>query len=215
MRSSKSIVILAVLLVTAVAQASASVWVSAPKPKFPQEALSTGHEGYVIVRAYVARDGSVTRATISKSSGDKTLDDAARTAVSKWKMNAASIKPEYLTKGYDQRIDFQQEAPVVAHYRDRSAFFSTYSSAAMWTYAPFPEYPFHERLLKSEGVSYVKVELGPQAQVASATLAKSSGYPNLDKAAVAAVGKWRAHQRYARQRYVVPVIFTLHGYRRH
>jgi TonB family protein len=61
----------------------------------------------------------------------------------------------------------------------------------------------------------VKVELGPQAQVASATLARSSGYPNLDKAAVAAVGKWRAHQRYAGQRYVVPVIFTLHGYRRH
>jgi TonB family protein len=190
-------------------RAAASVWVSAPKPKFPATALRKGSEGYVIVRIYIGQDGSVTRATILKSSGDSTLDDAAQTAVLKWKMNQARIKPEYLTKGYDLRIDFQQEAPVAARYRDRSAAFSTYESAKIWMFAPFPEYPFHERLLRTEGEVMVRIGIGADGRAASVVIVKSSGNANLDNAAVSSTRLWRAHKQYAGRHFVVPIRFTL------
>jgi TonB family protein len=183
-----------------------------PQPKFPEAALRRGTEGYVVVRAHIAKDGTVTRATISRSSGDATLDETARTAVLKWKMNAAAIKPQYLTKGYDQRIDFRQEAPVALRYRDRAGYFSSFRSAKIWTYAPVPEYPAHERLMKSEGVVYIRVKIGADGGVASAEVAKSCGYPNLDKAALEAVRKWRSHREFAGKHGVLPVAFV-HGFR--
>ena len=48
-----------------------------------------------MVRIYVAPDGTVVRAAISKSAGDAALDEAARTATLQWKMNPAAIKPVY------------------------------------------------------------------------------------------------------------------------
>lgn len=197
------------VLLASPSQTMASIWVSAPKPKFPEAALRKGTEGYVIVRAHVAKDGVVTRATTSKSSGVAALDEAARNAALKWKMNPAAVKPEYLARGYDQRIDFRQEAPIAARYRDRVGYFGSFKSAKIGIYAPFPEYPAHERLMKSQGVTYVKVAIGPDGQVSSAEVAKSSGFPNLDKAARDAVQKWRARREYAGKHRVVPVTFTL------
>jgi TonB family protein len=196
-------------LVSSPLQVLASVWASAPKPKFPATALRRGSEGYVIVRAYIGQDGSVTRATISKSSGDSTLDDAARNAVLKWKMSRAAIKPEYLTKGFEQRIDFRQEAPVAARYRDRSAAFDTFQGAKRWAFAPFPEYPFHERLLRIEGEVLVRVVIAADGRVASAEIARSSGNANLDKAAISAVRRWRAHKEDAGQRGIFPIRFSM------
>lgn len=204
---------LAVLLASP-PQTMASIWTSAPKPKFPEAALRKGTEGYVIVRVHVARDGVVTRATISKSSGDATLDEAARNAVLKWKMNAAAVKPDYLAKGYDQRIDFRQEAPIAARYRDRVGYFGSFESAKIWIYAPFPEYPAHELLMKSQGVTHVRIAIGPEGQVSSAEVIKTSGFPNLDKAALDAVRKWRARREYAGKHGIMPVIFTLQRIRR-
>ena len=199
--------------ILAVSANAASIWASKPEPKFPEAALRRGTEGYVIVRAYIQTDGTVTRTAISETSGDATLDEAARTAVLKWKMNAAAIKPQYLAKGYDQRIDFRQEAPMAARYRDRAGWFGSFKSANFWIYAPFPEYPAHERLMKSEGVVYVRATIGPDGAVASAEVAKSSGYPNLDKATVEAVRKWRARRESAGKHRVVRAEFTRHGVR--
>ena len=190
------IINLVALLVLALSPvtAEASVWASAPKPKFPTAALTRGSEGYVVVRAYIGPDGSVVRATVSKSSGDSSLDDAARAAVLRWKMNQAAVKPGYLMKGYDQRIDFRQEASIAARYRDRHAYFETFQSAKMWVFAPFPEYPFHERLLRTEGVALVRMAIGVDGATESVAILKSSGNPNLDNAAVSAVRRWRAHK---------------------
>lgn len=205
---------LAIAVLLPVCANAASIWASKPDPKFPEPALRKGSEGYVIVRAYIQTDGTVARATISKTSGDATLDEAARTAVLKWKMNSAAVKPTYLTKGYDQRIDFRQEAPIAARYRDRAGWFGSFRSARIWTYAPFPEYPAHERLMKSEGIVYIKVTIGPDGGVALAEVVKSSGYPNLDKAALEAIRKWRAHREFAGKHGVMPVHFSLRPLRR-
>ena len=149
------------------------------------------------------------RATTSKSSGDATLDEAARSAVLKWKMNAAAIKPGYLTKGYELRIDFRQETPTAARYRDRRAFFRDFQTAKIWTYAPFPEYPFHERLVRTQGVTLVRTEVGSDGRVASVAVARSSGNANLDSAALSAIRSWRAHKEYAGRRFVIPIRFVM------
>jgi TonB family protein len=196
------------------AEAAASVWASAPKPKFPAAALSRGQEGYVMVRAYIGQDGRVSHATISKSSGDATLDNAARTAVLKWKMNPSAIKPEYLTKGYALRIDFRQEAPVAASYRNRDAYFNSFADAKLWTYAPFPDYPYHERYVKAEGTAFVIITTGRDGQAVSAEIARSSGNANLDKAALSALRLWRARKEYAGSKFLVPVRFILRPFRR-
>ena len=197
------------VLLASPSPAIASIWASMPKPKFPEAVLRKGTEGYVVVRAYVAKDGIVTRATISRSSGDTTLDEAARAAVLKWKMNPTAVKPEYLARGYNQRIDFRQEAPIAARYRDRAGYFGSFESAKIWIHAPFPEYPTRERYMKSQGVTHVRIVIGPDGQVSSAEVVKSSGFPNLDKAALDAVRKWRARREYAGKHGVMPVIFTL------
>lgn len=205
--------VILMLVPTPVWAAAASVWSSAPKPRFPTAALSKGSEGHVIVRVFTDDTGRVTRANIEKSSGDASLDEAARAAILKWKMNPAAIKPEFRTKGYRQRIDFRQETPVAAQYRDRRAYFSTYESAKIWTYAPFPEYPFHERLVRTEGVAMVRITIGADGRAASVEIARSSGNANLDKAALSALRSWRAHKEYAGERFVVPIRFTLQGLR--
>jgi TonB family protein len=195
-------------------QAAASVWASAPKPNFPQAALSKGSEGYVIVRAYVDATGAVTRVTIAKSSGESMLDDAARMAVLKWRMRADAIKPEYHTSGYQVRFDFQQDSPVALKYRDRTAYFSTYRSAQIWRYVSAPEYPIHEAGMRAKGTTMVGITVGPDGEVASAEVVKTSGYPNLDNSALAAVRRWRAHKQYAGRHLVVPVEFAPGALRR-
>jgi len=129
--------------------------------------------------------------------------------VLKWKMNPAAIKPAYLTKGYDQRIDFKQEAAVIARYRDRTAYFESYDTAKIWTSAAFPEYPYQARRGHIEGVAYIKIIIGPDGRPTSVQLAKSSGNTILDNAALSAVRLWRAHKEFAGAQPTVPIRFTL------
>jgi len=203
-----------VLSTASPARAAASVWASAPKPDFPKAELSKGTESYVVVSAYLNATGAVTRVAIAKSSGHPVLDETARTAVSKWRMKAGNVKPEYATNGYQVRFDFRPETLVAARYRDRSGYFSTYKSAEMWKYVTIPEYPIHELGERATGTTKVGVTIDPGGEVTGAEVVKTSGYPNLDKAAVAAVRLWRAHEQYAGKRFVVPVVFEPRALRR-
>jgi TonB family protein len=205
---------LALLLLAAqAARAASSIWQSAPPPKFPDAALKRGSEGYVLVRSYIAPDGTVTRAAIAKSSGDAVLDEVAQTAVLKWKMKPEAIKREYATSGYNLRIDFRQEAPPIVQYRDRLEVFQNFESAKVWMSAPAPEYPYEARRGRIEGVTYLKVLIGPDGHPAKIDLAKGSGNVHLDSAAIDAVRLWRAHKQYAGTVRLVPVHFTLHRLR--
>ena len=207
---------LAILLlaVATPARAASSIWTSAPKPDFPKAELSKGTEGYVVVTAYINATGAVARVTVAKSSGHPILDEAARTAVSQWRMKAENLKPEYATNGYQVRFDFRPETLVAARYRYRVGYFSTYKSAKMWKYVTIPEYPIHERGEGAKGTTKVGVIIGPDGEVTSAEVVQTSGYPNLDKSAIAAVRLWRAHKQYAGKRFLVPVSFEPRALRR-
>ena len=127
-----------------------SRWEKAPKPKFPKEALKAFAEGSVTLRAVIAPDGTVARATVSKSSGDARLDNAAVQAVLKWKMKPASITPSDLKQGYPIVFEFAQEAMPGAIYSDRKAWFRG-TTTNPWIFAPFPAYPDWSRRRHQEG----------------------------------------------------------------
>lgn len=56
---------------------------SCAKPEYPAEALARRLEGTVTLRFLVDTDGSVAEALVAKSSGDASLDEAARAAIAK------------------------------------------------------------------------------------------------------------------------------------
>lgn len=54
-----------------------------------------------------------------------------------------------------------------------------------------PDYPAQARRLGWQGITEVAVEVGADGTVLTTTIAKSSGYPVLDRAALRAVRTWR------------------------
>jgi D-alanyl-D-alanine endopeptidase (penicillin-binding protein 7) len=56
---------------------------SCAKPEYPQAALAQRLQGTVTLRFLVDTDGSVAEALVAKSSGDASLDEAARAAIAK------------------------------------------------------------------------------------------------------------------------------------
>jgi len=78
---------------TAVASSTASAQKNATcaKPDYPKEARRRGSQGTTTVRFLIDTDGSVAQSTILKSSGDLSLDEAARSALSKCRFKPAVI----------------------------------------------------------------------------------------------------------------------------
>ncbi len=194
----------------------ASDWLSAAKPEFPGEALKSSSEGSVRLRIVLAKSGSVTQATISKSSGNRTLDEAARKAVLNWKMKPAALKPTDLTSGREIVMDFRQEAPVAAVHPDRVAGFTTKDgiisatrTSQIWMFAPFPSYPLQARARGEQGTVGIRLTIGTDAKPKDIQIIKSSGYALLDQAAVQAVRLWRAHKKYVGVRLNLPIKFEL------
>lgn len=62
---------------------SASKSATCAKPEYPKEAARRGSQGTTTVRFLIETDGSVVQSEIVKSSGDASLDEAARSALAK------------------------------------------------------------------------------------------------------------------------------------
>lgn len=56
-----------------------------PSPQYPSDALRARRTGRVVLRVAIATDGSVTEASVYRSSGVRSLDQAALEAVRKWR----------------------------------------------------------------------------------------------------------------------------------
>lgn len=200
--------------------ASASDWLSAPRPKFPAGALKKGSEGSVRLRIVLASDGRAKKVILARSSGDPVLDDAAQKAVMKWRMKPSAINPNDLTKGRDELIEFKQEALVAARYPDRVAYFTSKGGTVgqnelskLWMFAPFPSYSLEARQQHEQGTVLIKLTIAKEGKTQNIRLLKSSGFKDLDNAALRAVVLWRAHSQYVGREVVVPVRFVM-GHRR-
>ncbi len=65
-------------------------YLSAPAPAYPRDALMAGAQGTVTLRVLVGEDGKPLEVTIERSSGNRSLDNAARTQVlRRWKFQPA------------------------------------------------------------------------------------------------------------------------------
>src|SRR5947207_15802898 len=101
--------VICVILVSAMdVQAFGSDWKEKPRPYFPTAALERNSQGVVVLRVIVNKQGTVDHAVISKSSGDRALDEAAHVGVLKWRMKRNAIKPSDLTSGRAVIIDFRE-----------------------------------------------------------------------------------------------------------
>lgn len=195
-----------------------SDWKEKPTPYFPSAALERDSAGSVVLRVIVNKEGAVDHAVVSKSSGDRALDEAARVGVLKWKMKRNAIKPSDLTSGRAVIIDFREEAAlaarfangVVAGFSDGGRFNPT--AAEKWRSAPFPSYPEEARQRHEEGTVQLIVTLAPNGDVQKVDIVKSSGYSILDQAAVRAVQRWKAHPGEAGRRVKFPITFTRRRY---
>lgn len=66
-------------------------YLKAPAPSYPREALMAGAEGTVTLRVLVGEDGSPLEVTVERSSGNRSLDAAARSQVlRRWKFQPAT-----------------------------------------------------------------------------------------------------------------------------
>lgn len=64
---------------------SLPVQVFSPQPEYPAAALQEGLEGRVVLRVAIDASGQVTAASLLRSSGHASLDQAARQAVLRWR----------------------------------------------------------------------------------------------------------------------------------
>jgi TonB family protein len=105
------------------------------------------------------------------------------------------IKPEHVeeTTPPPQRPKPRKMTPIKApQVAGQPGTMSTSSAKALATYAPAPSYPAKARLdgITGSGVCAVSVDPG-SGRVTEASMAQSTGNPQLDKAALRTFRKWR------------------------
>ncbi len=62
-----------------------------PAPVYPELARKRGWEGTVLLEAHISEKGTVSKISVSKSSGSKILDDSALESIKKWKFSPARL----------------------------------------------------------------------------------------------------------------------------
>ena len=79
--------------------------ISHPKPKYPSSAKLAGHQGTVTLSFTVSSSGKVISVRVSKSSGHSSLDNAAVSAIRRWRFKPAR-------NGLGQAIRYQYSLPI-------------------------------------------------------------------------------------------------------
>ena len=80
-----------------------------PRPGYPAIAIRRGYEGNVILNVQVLPNGEPKEITIFKSSGYKVLDNAALSAVRKWKFVPAQRGFKAVSSWVKVPIEFRLE----------------------------------------------------------------------------------------------------------
>lgn len=146
--------------------------VSRSIPQYPYSALRDRHTGSVQVRARIASDGSVSKVSLEKSSGHKSLDDAALISAFKWKFTP--LPPTM------QNEDRFAILPITFSLGTGSA----QDEDGYKLDVAYIHYPLLSRLLNENGVVILRIRLSPENILESQEIFFSSGIPRLDKAAL-------------------------------
>ena len=78
-----------------------------PKPNYPENARRKGREGTVLLRVLVNEEGQAKTIEINKSSGDDSLDRAAREAIQRWRFIPARYGQKAVESWIRIPVDFR------------------------------------------------------------------------------------------------------------
>ena len=148
---------------------------------YPDSARRLREEGTATIRFTVAVDGTVSSASVMRSSGFADLDDAATEAVKTWLFKPATQdgKPIAVSSAVNlkfQIVDGDDGPPPERPYTE------LFMSAA--------DYPRHALAAKEEGRTKLSIWVEEDGSVKSVDVTDSSGSQSLDDASVALVKRW-------------------------
>lgn len=199
------LVCLLILGIVAQVQAAITDWAEAPKPSYPLNAAVQGRSGEVALRVIVNRDGRVQEVAITKSSGKKELDYAARAAVLKWRLNRSKIRPADLTTGREVIVSFEETEKerviATAVLRRASDKGSAWKHGGFFVFPPNAVYPEAQRTAR------IRFTIAPDGHPRAVQVLQTSGSASLDAAAVKGIQTWIAYPEWVGETAEVPVTF--------
>lgn len=78
-----------------------------PAPEYPRDAMMAGTQGYVVVEFTINLEGGTQDIAVVDASPQRTFDQAARRAVSRWKFQPLLENGQPVEKRVQRRIDFK------------------------------------------------------------------------------------------------------------
>jgi protein TonB len=78
-----------------------------PKPAYPDSARREGREGQVMLRVLIDERGETKTVEVSRSSGSDTLDQAAASAIKRWRFHPARSGDQPIESWVSVPIDFR------------------------------------------------------------------------------------------------------------
>jgi len=78
-----------------------------PRPDYPDQARRQGEEGRVVLRVLVDDRGTAKAVEVSRSSGSESLDQAARSAVKRWRFHPAHKGDRPIESWVNVPVDFR------------------------------------------------------------------------------------------------------------
>ena len=130
--------------------------------------------GYTILE-----DGSVSKPVVLQSSGYPDLDAAAIAAASTWRYKPATKNGAAVAAPWQTQVVFKLDDPQYPPYM-----------AMNIVDMPASEYPPDSRAAHAGGDTWLLVTIGENGIVTGAVLARSSGVPGLDAAAMLSALRW-------------------------
>ena len=172
------------------------------QPRYPVEAARAGKEGWVVLSYVVEPDGSVSNALVEDSSGQRSFERAAMSAVKKWRFEPATVNGDAIQQcNTSIRMDFVlpgkgqgASRKFVKRYNEITELVKAgkldKAQAALVSLKSQPKWNLYEDAWYWMAMAQYQLEAGDEkGQLTSLTHAAGSGGKFLDEPLYAAVLK--------------------------
>lgn len=159
-----------------------------PQVSVPEAALRAGLHGTTQLRLLLNEQGGIDEAQVAHGSGHALLDEAARA------MALACRFTPYMAQGKASRawlllpVAFQASRPTAVLANGKAPVQAAWLDVR---HCARPDYPRAAQAQGAQGTTSLELLIGTDGVVQESRLARSSGYPQLDEAARAALGACR------------------------
>jgi len=158
--------------------------VSGPKCTFPAGALRAGIDERTLLEFRIGTNGQITDVVVNDSSGNADLNQAAIRCFNNWRAD-----PSEATGFGTLRAHIWWNSPAGASRSPIAIPVGTFTVNRLQTCEPF--YPTDKLRADIGGLVKLEFTITEQGNVTNPTIIASSGYPDLDAAALVCVPHWR------------------------